>query len=83
MILNPYSAKQPLKLCGKFDTLVESSNCYTNAMFYVDDGDSTLLSSETTIHLKILNEVNSVKEMHDIIVNNLKDIYIMVLAHTN
>ena len=31
--LYPYGAKQPLKLYGKFDTLLESSNCYTNAMF--------------------------------------------------
>ena len=44
--LYPYGAKQPLKLYGKFDTLVESSNCYTNAMFYLADGDSTLLSYE-------------------------------------
>ena len=72
--LYPYGAKQPLKLYGKFDTLVESSNCYTNAMFYVADGDSTLLSYETALDLKILSEVNSVKEIHDIIDKNLKDI---------
>ena len=61
--LYPYSAKQPLKLYGKFDTLVESSNCCTNAMFYVADGDSTLLSYEIALDLKILGEVSSVKEM--------------------
>ena len=65
--LCPYGAKQPLKLHGQLDTLVESSNCYTNAMFYVADGDSTLLSYETALDLKILSEVNSVKEIHDII----------------
>ena len=73
--LCPYRATQPLKLYGKFDTLVESSKCYTNAMFYVADGDGTLLSYETAIDLKILNEVNSVEEIHDIIDNNLRDIY--------
>ena len=72
--LYPYGVKQPLKLYGKFDTLVESSNCYTNAMVYVADGDSTLLSHETGLDLKILSEVNSVKEINDIIYNNLKDI---------
>ena len=49
--LYPYGTKQPLKLYGKFDTLVESSNCYTNAMFCVADGDSTLLSYETAVEL--------------------------------
>ena len=82
MMLYPYSSKQPLKHCGKFNTLVESSNFYTNAMFYVDDGDSTLLSSETAIHLNILNEVNGVKEIHDITVNNQKDIIISWYWHT-
>ena len=72
--LYPYGAKQPLKLYAKFDTLVESSSCYTNVMFYVADGDSTLLSYETVIDLKILTEVNGVKEIHDIIDKNLKDI---------
>ncbi len=72
--LYPYGVKQPLKLYGKFDTLVESSNCYTNAMFYVADGDSTLLSYETALDLKILSVVKSVKEIHDIIYKNLKDI---------
>ena len=72
--LYPYGAKQPLKLYGKFDTLVESSNCYTNAMFYVADGDSTLLSYETALDLNILSEVNSVREIRDIIDKNLKDI---------
>ena len=73
--LYPYSAKQPLKLYGKFDMLVESSICYTNPMFYVADGDSTLLSHETALDLKILSEVNSVKEIHDIRYKNLKDTY--------
>ena len=40
-------------------------------MFYVADGDSTLLSYETAIDLKILNEVNSVEE---VIYKNLRDI---------
>ena len=43
-------------------------------MFYVADGDSTLLPYETALDLKILSEVNSVKEIRDIIDNNLKDI---------
>ena len=42
-------------------------------MFYVADGDSTLLSHETAIDLKILNEVNSVEEIRDIRNNNQKD----------
>ena len=42
-------------------------------MFYVADGDSTLLSHETAIYLKILNKVNSVKEIRDIRNNNLKE----------
>ncbi len=42
-------------------------------MFYVADGDSTLLSYETALDLKILSEVNSVKEVHDIRDMNLKD----------
>ena len=72
--LYPYGAKQPLKLYyGKLDTLVESSNCYINATFYVAGGGNTLLSYEAAIELKVPSEVNSVKEIHDIIDKNMKD----------
>ena len=43
-------------------------------MFYVADGDSALLSYETAIYPKILNEVNSVEDIHAIIDKNVRDI---------
>ena len=72
--LYPYGAKQPLKLC------VANLICSWNRVTATQMPCSTLLlvtvrfyHYETSLDLNILSEVNSVKEIHDIIDKNLKD----------
>ena len=72
--LYSYGITQPLKLYGQFNTVIESHTCYTNATFYVANGDNTLLSYETAVDLTILNKVHAIDDIHTQIDTNLKGI---------